>query len=243
MASENIEGTATDTNGNTLQDAVIALFLTNKNASDGDINKVRYTRTDSNGDYVIKDHPDADGTSQEWHVASYYEDGTGEYNAPSKPSVEASVGPAIPNSLVTRPEDNNSGNAGESGLKITTSVEWVEIQAKISANVSGFSTAEIHTLDGSNNFDVQIASIDVSNKSAGDVLTFSDSDLSQNLDSSDDYVFTFPNASTVGYYGTPDFPYESSDGNISIVNGFNTAASGNTQGIALNFVEIGNINL
>lgn len=100
MAKENIEGTATDPNGNPLQDAVIALFLTNKNATDGDINEVQYTRTDSNGNYVIKDHPDADGTSQEWHVAGYYEDGTGEFNALSKPSVEASVGSAIPDSAV-----------------------------------------------------------------------------------------------------------------------------------------------
>jgi len=98
MAQENIEGVATGPNGNPLKDAVIALFLTNKNASDGDESTVRYTRTDSNGKYVIKDHRDADGTAQEWHVAGYYQDGTGEFNALSKPSVSASVGPPIPDS-------------------------------------------------------------------------------------------------------------------------------------------------
>lgn len=102
MANENIEGTATDSSGNPLQDAVIALFLTNKNASDGDVNDVQYTRTDSNGNYVIKDHPDADGTSQEWHVAGFYQDGTGEFNALSKPSVEASVAVPITDLAVLR---------------------------------------------------------------------------------------------------------------------------------------------
>lgn len=100
MAQENIEGVATDPSGSPLQDAVIALFLTNKQATDGEIKNVQYTRTDSNGKYVIKDHPDADGSSQEWHVAGYYEDGTGEFNGLSKPSVSASVGPAIPDSAV-----------------------------------------------------------------------------------------------------------------------------------------------
>jgi len=102
MATDNIEGTATDAQGNPLQDAVIALFLTNKQATDGDQFTVQYTRTNTNGFYSIDDHPDGDGTSQEWHVAGYYEDGTGEFNALSKPSVSASVGPAIPDFVVTR---------------------------------------------------------------------------------------------------------------------------------------------
>jgi hypothetical protein len=124
MASENIEGTATDTQGNPLQDAVIALFLTNPNATDGDIKNVQYTRTDSNGNYVIQDHPDADGTSQEWHVAGYYQDGTGEFNVLSKPSVEASVGSAIPDSGNLGSDYNANSFSLSDGDAITS--DWTD---------------------------------------------------------------------------------------------------------------------
>jgi len=100
MASDNIEGTVTDTQGNPLEDATIYVFVEQNTEPDGTQFTGVKTSTDSNGDFVLKDHPAADGTSQEWHVAGYYQDGTGEFNALSKPSVEASVGPAFPSSTV-----------------------------------------------------------------------------------------------------------------------------------------------
>jgi len=150
MAIENISNKdgdpVTDENGNPLQDAVIALFLTNKNASDGDINDVKYTRTDSNGEFVIKDHPDADGTSQEWHVAGYYQDGTGEFNALSKPSVEASVGSAIPASVVSQYDATKESSTG--------SISSITDQQGF-ADLSGNCTVESSVIDGKQAFRFQ----------------------------------------------------------------------------------------
>jgi len=228
MAQENIEGVATDPSGNPLQDAVIALFLTNKQATDGEIKNVQYTRTDSNGKYVIKDHPDADGSSQEWHVAGYYEDGTGEFNALSKPSVSASVGPTIPDSVVSRPQDGSSFSSPNSfGVQISVSQKWGDIGAELSANINNPNTAEIYDIaDGT-----LMGSADLSSLTAGDTFTFG---LDNVLQSGDDYNVVV-DAGTHGFtdLSLSDYPFTSPDSNLEIISG----ASG-TQGTSTNSSNI-----
>jgi len=237
MASDNIEGTATDSSGNPLQDAVIALFLTNKNANDGDINDVKYTRTNSNGNYVIKDHPDADGTSQEWHVAGFYQDGTGEFNALSKPSVEASVGLKIPSSLVSRTADNGNGNnTTNRGATIETSQEWPEFGLKISSKTGTVTRAAIYrTSDGT----LMGESTGIT-KTSGDTVTI---DLNNNLVSGEQYNVTVGdkgNSYTLGFNNSLTYPISSPDGNLEIVGGAdgNTATTTNA---LWNIVELGNV--
>jgi hypothetical protein len=234
MAKENIEGTATDPNGNPLQDAVIALFLTNKNATDGDINEVQYTRTDSNGKYVIKDHPDADGSSQEWHVAGFYQDGTGEFNALSKPSVEASVGAAIPDSVVSRPQDGSSFLSSRSfGVQISVSQKWGDIGAQLSANINSPNTAEIYDIaDGT-----LMGSADLSALTAGDTFTFG---LDNVLQSGDDYNVVV-DAGEHGFtdLSLSDYPFTSPDSNLEIIRGGNGTQS--TSSNPSNIYRIGDV--
>jgi len=148
---------------------------------------------------------------------------------------------AIPDSVVSRPADNNSGSAsGRLGTIISTQVEWPEIQARISSNSSGFSTAHVEKLDSNNNVLSTIASVGISNLSAGDVVTFDESDLSENLTPSNDYAIVFDSGATSGNLTAASFPFTSPDGDLSMINGFN---SGSAQGDALSFNEIGNINL
>lgn len=98
MADDDIQGTVTDADGNAVENAVVALIP--NDGSDGD--DVLYAKTDANGNYLFDAHPQGDGTTQEWHVAVRYDDGSGNFNALSKPYVSASLPEdgAIPDSAV-----------------------------------------------------------------------------------------------------------------------------------------------
>jgi len=93
-----IEGIATDADGNRIRNAKVAVFLSDQSA--GATGTVKWTETDSNGNFVIERHPDGTGNTQSWHVAGEYTDGSSnEFNAFSKPYVSASIN-AIPDSVV-----------------------------------------------------------------------------------------------------------------------------------------------
>jgi len=51
MAEENLEGTATDANGNPLSNVRVAAFLTDFGGADSNTKEVKYTTTDANGNY------------------------------------------------------------------------------------------------------------------------------------------------------------------------------------------------
>jgi len=101
-----IEGIATDADGNRIRNAKVAVFLSDQSA--GATGTVKWTETDSNGNFVIERHPDGTGNTQSWHVAGEYTDGSSnEFNAFSKPYVSASVNPVIPDSGISQEEDGD----------------------------------------------------------------------------------------------------------------------------------------
>jgi len=87
MPDTDISGTVFDEFGSPQAGATVALMLTESES------EVFYTTTNSNGDYQFVSHPDADGSTKEWHVVGYYRDNDGEYNGFSEPYVSASLAP------------------------------------------------------------------------------------------------------------------------------------------------------
>lgn len=106
MAQDDIQGVVTDENGDPVQDAVVALF-----PNGGTEETVVYTTTDSNGEYLFDSHPYGDGTTQQWHLAARYDDGSGNFNSLSLPYVSADLpSSAIPDSAIHHyPTDEGSG--------------------------------------------------------------------------------------------------------------------------------------
>jgi len=141
---------------------------------------------------------------------------------------------AIPDSVVSRPADNNDASTtGNLGIEISISQDWPSIGCQISSNVSGFSTARIY--DSSESF---IDSVNISSLSAGDTFTFDN----VNLTSGSNYILTINNDGstyTTGYFDSPSTPYTSSDGNLSIVDG-RRLDSGTTSALP-NIVTVGDI--
>ena len=120
-------------------------------------------------------------------------------------------GPAIPDSVVTRPEDDDTvDRSGESGLEIETKAEWPSIGARISSNTSGVTDAYLREDDGS-----LIDNVDISDLSSGDAFTFDDVDLNPDTK----YRITVDadgDGFTNGFRsGETDYPYESDDVHIT----------------------------
>jgi hypothetical protein len=123
MANDDIQGTVTDANGNAVGGAIVALWY------QGSPNKVVTTQADSNGNYIFTQHPDADGTSRNWHVAARDPtDKTRQF--PSLHSVSSQLSPAIPGSGValynfeqdvTDPWGNNDGT--NNGVPFVTTAQ------------------------------------------------------------------------------------------------------------------------
>lgn len=157
-------------------------------------------------------------------------------------------GTDIPDSVEDRPADTGSGNSDDGGgIEVSVQSEWTQIQARISGmNDNDFSHARIYTLTN-DNLDTIIAEKDVSSLVAGDIVTFTESDLSQPLDN-DNYAFFLINTTgdgqfTIGFT-SDNGPYPSIDGEITIEGGVNPVSSPNTStGDLLAFDKVGNINL
>jgi len=135
---------------------------------------------------------------------------------------EVVFGSAIPDSVVDRPADDSStGVITKRGLQIETTVEWPEIDAEISANTSGQTTAYVYrTSDGA-----LYGSADISSLSAGDVFTIS---LDTNLIDGETYNFVIDAGDstwTEGFKSSASVPISSSDGNLTIVGGGNGTQS------------------
>ena len=143
---------------------------------------------------------------------------------------------AIPDSVVERPDDDSSNSETDArGLKFTTTEFWPDFQGRISSLTSDVSTAYITETDGS-----IIDTVDISDLSSGEVFTFTEIDLP-----SGEYIITLDNdgnSYTNGRYDETDqYPYTSDDGVLTLDNGiFNETSE--TNDVAYNIKEIGNIN-
>ena len=144
---------------------------------------------------------------------------------------------AIPDSVVSRPEDDESASqTGLRGVKIETNVEWSAIGARISGNAAGITNAEIRrdsddTLMGSTSFD---------SKGAGDTFTI---ELDNNLVSDERYYFELDadgDSYTQGFYRADgEFPFISDDEDLSIVDG--SFDGGEQSDLTNNIDQIGNV--
>jgi len=116
MAQDDIQGVVTDENGNPVQGATVTLWLNEGIDRSGfarDSSTAIYTLTDSNGEYQFNQHPQGDGSTQEWHLAVRFDDGSGDFNSLSLPYVTADLpkGDVIPDSRVSRWKfDEGSGS-------------------------------------------------------------------------------------------------------------------------------------
>ena len=145
-------------------------------------------------------------------------------------------GPGIPDTRVSRPEDedNLTDFDNQFGIEVSVSQDWPDFDGRISANVSGFSTAYIFEQD-----ETQIASVDISGLSNGDVFTFEGVDLKNG----NNYLLAIDNDGAnydPGFYDPDEgeLPFVSDDGNLEIVGGVNI---GGSTGALYNIVEVGNL--
>ena len=124
---------------------------------------------------------------------------------------EIDVGSDIPDSVVSRPEDDDSGTStGETGLVIETKSEWPSIGARISNNTTGATTAYLRANDST-----LIDSVDISGLSSGDAFTFD----GVGLDADTTFRITL-DADGAEYThgvkaGETDYPYTSPDVDIT----------------------------
>lgn len=91
MADDDIQGQVVDQDGNTVANAVVALWKQDAP------NQVITTQADSSGNYIFDSHPDGDGTSQNWHLAAY-DPNDGSRQFPSLHSVSSQLDIGIPDS-------------------------------------------------------------------------------------------------------------------------------------------------
>lgn len=159
MANDDIQGTILDEAGNPIEGAIVELTLADGESGDAAV----YTTTDANGDFIFEGHPQGDGTSKEWHITAYWEDGSGSYNTYSKPNVSASLpeGGVIPDSALD--QFVASGYDPQAG-------DWVGEQDNLTFTAGGSPTV---ISDDINNRDV------VETDGDDDYLRISDTDVSE----------------------------------------------------------------
>ena len=143
-------------------------------------------------------------------------------------------GVAIPDSVASRPEDDDSttGPTRLLGLVINPNADFDEFAARISGNTSSASRARVYDYGSS----AYIETVDISGKSAGDTVIFPVSisagqDYGIELDNNgSDLTYGFANGAT-------DYPYNGND--IDIV-GQSDAGTKETDENAISFNDIGN---
>jgi hypothetical protein len=231
MASDDIQGKITDVDGNAISGATVYLF------SQDNTTEVTSTVTDSNGNYIFGSHPDGDSTTQNWHVVAEYDDGSNYYNTYSKPYVDAQLSSVLPDSVVSRDADDRQRTSQNAfGVQIETSQEWPQIGAELSSQTTAdATTAYVYRVSDSN----LMGSTDISSLTGGDTFTV---DLDTSLAANETFNFVIDaggNSHTFGADDNPSFPYTSSDGNLSITNGAQDAAS--TFDDACSLIRVGNV--
>jgi hypothetical protein len=140
---------------------------------------------------------------------------------------------AIPDSVVSRPDDNGSLSISRPrGCVIEMKGDFRGVNCRISTNTSGFSRARIYDLSA----DGYIETIDISDKSAGDVI-----ELAAELKNGQEYGIEIDNNGsswTAGFNDTAnDYPYSGGDLDITGNADDGTKRTG-TEAMAVN--DIGN---
>lgn len=148
---------------------------------------------------------------------------------------------AIPDSVVTRPNDDISFSDSEGyGMVVEPSQDWPDIGAELSNNLSGATRAYIYDFsDGT-----LLGDTDISGLSAGDTFTFGVS-----ISAGGQYSFVVDaegSSFTVGRLdGSSDlYPYTSSDGNLELtgsIEGANGLTSFGNNEHAYSFTRIGDV--
>lgn len=240
MANSDIQGTVTDQSGNPVQGAVVEVTRAETSGTPEEDTVVR-TTTDTYGQYLIDSFPgDVDGQSNEYHVSAYYYDGSNWLPAVNRPGVTAAFDSSIPDSVVSRPDDDASfeNDSFQFGLLIETSQSWPSIGARLSQNVSGQTRAYLYRVSD----DTLIRDVDISGLSALDTFTFDDVDLSENTQYT--VVVGAEGANmTHGQYEAASFPYTSSDSNLQIVDNAETSSAWDNNDNAFNILEVGNVGI
>lgn len=143
-------------------------------------------------------------------------------------------GVAIPDSVTSRPDDDDSASeTGSIGPAFTTTSDFDEIGARISANTSGVTRARLYDYSKGS----YVETVDISGLSAGD--TFS---IAYDYQSGVDYAFELDdngNSYTIGYlFEGWDYPYTGEQ--IDIIARSNDGTQNSTDGDS--FAQIGNVN-
>lgn len=142
--------------------------------------------------------------------------------------------PAIPDSVVSRPDDNSSTDAGNrSGIVVNPNNDFDRFAARLSDNVSNFTVCHIYDFDDGSWI---VENKDISSKSAGDTIIF---DISVNEGT--EYGLSVSrddsNLYTEGAYDSPSYPYSGTD--FDIVNGI-VSGTDKTSNKASNLNDVGN---
>lgn len=232
MANRDIQGTVTDSGGNAISNAVVALFLQDNP------NAVRTTQADSNGNFIFQGHPDGDGTLQTWHLTCRDpNDSSRQFR--SLHTVSAELPDVLPEGTVTRGADGTGYGAdyGRRGIEIAVGDsygEFVSIQAKVSSETKGFTRAQIIRLSDEN----VITTKDVSGLSSGDIITF-DTTLQQGTN----YAVVLDAEGgnyTSATEDNPNLPYTGQNIDIDIVGGVYSGT--NTDFDPANILGVGGFN-
>ncbi len=144
---------------------------------------------------------------------------------------------AIPDSVVSRPDDNNSTSTDTPfGIQISVKRDWPDfIDVELSDNGSDRTRAYIYRFSDAE----LVVDKDISDLSSGDQFRF---ELSDPLDPDEEYNIIADaegSSYTSGFYDDASFPYESDD--IDIIDGAAREDEGDPN--PHNFVKVGNLEL
>ena len=123
---------------------------------------------------------------------------------------------ATPDTVTSRPDDDGDSSLDvKNGVQITTKTSWASFGAEISNRTEDATRAYIYSTDENGDADEELASTDISDKSAGDAFAFDD----VNLDANEKYVIAL-DAEGSGWrrgiaVGEDNYPYEGDDVDFS----------------------------
>jgi len=125
------------------------------------------------------------------------------------------AGPDIPDSVVSRSDDDDTVDLTDKfGLRFNSTVEWPSIGGEISSNTANISTVYVYRVsDG-----ILMGSADVSGITSGETFTVDNIDLSADTDYA---IVADNNGSThsMGHKNSASYPFTSTDGQLSLING------------------------
>ena len=140
-------------------------------------------------------------------------------------SVIVEIEAAIPDSVVSRPDDDStSTDDSEQGIVFTSDVRWTEIGFEVSSNTAGdFEEIRVHEVDMENGTHIQmIHSEPAPSLSGGEELIL---DLDNPIEGDGtEYALTLwsdGESEPMGHYDDGGFPHVSPDNNLSFIDGIN----------------------